>query len=61
MSKAKHSAFFVSTAVKLVTQESRVVVSIVGTVQPSSKLAEQLIRVAMVSVVLESLKRKSAL
>ena len=60
MSKARHSAFFVFTAVKLVTQESRVVVSIVGTVQLSSKLAEQLIRVAMVSVVLESLKRKSA-
>ena len=61
MSKARHSAFFVFTAVKLVTQESRVVVSIVGTVQLSSTLAEQLIRVAMVSVVLESLKRKSAL
>ena len=61
MSKVRHSAFFVFTAVKLVTQESRVVVSIVGTVQLSSTLAEQLIRVAMVSVVLESLKRKSAL
>ena len=61
MSKVRHSAFFVFTAVKLVTQESRVVVSIVGTVQLSSTLAEQLLRVAMVSVVLESLKRKSAL
>ena len=60
MSKVRHSAFFVFTAVKLVTQESRVVVSIVGTVQLSSTLAEQLIRVVMVSVALESLKRKSA-
>ena len=61
MSKARHSAFFVFTAVKLVTQDSKVAVSIVGTVQLSSTLAEQLIRVAMVSVVLESLKRKLAL
>ena len=55
--RVRHSAFFVSTAVKLVTQESRVAVSTVGTVQPSSTLAEQLLSVAMVSVVLESLKR----
>ena len=58
MSKARHSAFFVFTAVKLVTQESRVAVSTVGTVQPSSTLAEQLLRVAIVSVVLESLKKE---
>ena len=56
--RARHSAFFVSTAVKLVTQESRVAVSTVGTVQPSSTLAEQLLRVAIVSVVLESLKKE---
>ena len=56
--RAKHSAFFVSTAVKLVTQESSVAVSTVGTVQPSSTLAEQLLRRAMVSVVVASLKRK---
>ena len=55
--RARHSAFFVSTAVKLVTQESRVAVSTVGTVQPSSTLAEQLLRVAIVSEVLESLKK----
>ena len=59
--RARHSAFFVSTAVKLVTQESRMVVSTVGMVQPSATLAEQLLRVAIVSVVLMSLKRKSAL
>ena len=59
--RARHSAFFVSTAVKLVTQESRMVVSTVGTVQPSATLTEQLLRVAIVSVVLMSLKRKSAL
>ena len=43
---------------KLVTQESSVAVSTVGTVQPSSTLAEQLLRRAMVSVVVVSLKRK---
>ena len=55
--RARHSAFFVSTAVKLVSQESRVAVSTVGTVQPSSTLAEQLLRVAIVSAVLESLEK----
>ena len=46
---------------KLVTQESSDAVSTVGTVQPSSTLAEQLLRVAIVSVVDESLKRKNVL
>ena len=58
MRRARHSAFFVFTAAKLVSQESRVAVSTVGTVQPSSTLAEQLLRVAIVSVVLESLKKE---
>ena len=46
---------------KLVTQESSVAVSTVGTVQPSSTLAVQLLRVAIVSVVVESLKRENLL
>ena len=57
MRRARHSAFFVSTALKLVSQMSRKAVLTEGTVQPSSTLAEQLLRVAIVSAVLESLKK----
>jgi len=56
VSKARHSAFLVTTESNFVLQEVRVALSIVGTVQPSPILAEQLFRVAMVSTELELLE-----